>query len=63
MRYYLAVLAVPENYKPDEELLYDVDFYFRYFRKGKGYSTIESTNMLEIRKENFDKWLTFLQTT
>ena len=56
MKYYLAAVAVPDDYKPDGELLNDVDF---YFREGNGYSAIESTDMVEIRKENFDKWLTF----
>ena len=60
MKYYLAAVAVPEDYKPDGELIYDVDF---YFREGNGYSAIESTNMVEIRKENFDKWLMYLQIT
>lgn len=60
MKYYLAAVAVPEDYKPDGELINDVDF---YFREGHGYSAIESTNMVEIGKENFDKWLTFQQTT
>lgn len=60
MKYYLAAVAVPDDYKPDGELINDVDF---YFREGHGYSAIESTNMVEIRKENFEKWLTFQQTT
>ena len=59
MKYYLAAVAVPDDYKPDGELI-NVDF---YFREGQGYSAIESTNMVEIRKENFDKWLTYQQTT
>ena len=60
MKYYLAAVAVPDDYKPDGELIYNVDF---YLREGNGYGAIESTNMVEIRKENFDKWLTFQQTT
>lgn len=60
MKYYLAAVAVPDDYKPDGELINDVDF---YFREGNGYSAIESTNMVEIRKENFDKWHMYLQTT
>lgn len=60
MKYYLAAVAVPDDYKPDGELINDVDF---YFREGNGYSAIESTNMVEIGKEIFDKWLMYLQTT
>ena len=59
MKYYLAAVAVPDDYEPDGELINDVDF---YFREGHGNSAIESTNMVEIRKENFDKWLTYQQT-
>lgn len=60
MKYYLAAVAVPDDYKPDGELIHNVDF---YFSEGNGYSALEYTNMVEIRKENFDKWLTFQQMT
>lgn len=60
MKYYLAAVAVPDDYKPDGEIINDVDF---YFSEGHGHSAVEYTKMVEIRKENFDKWLTFQQMT